>query len=204
MFPCPACILLKKETCCIQSNLISFSFSRATSHESEDRQSNASMATNNPNEITSAPAVDLELNLHIQIASGSCNLYTRRDLIVHSPLTNNLSKQQTQAIIGLIRTINKTEYQVSQFSLPGVDVEAHYNSKHNNTNNSALNKRGSFYCRAMLQSPSTQIVIHPILLDFVEQTLEYVKLPREQPRRTSFKQESASDPNSEQDHLNSM
>lgn len=162
------------------------------------------MTTNNPNEITSAPAVDLELNLHIQIASGSCNLYTRRDLIVHSPLTNNLSKQQTQAMIGLIRTINKIEYQISQFSLPGVDVEAHYSSKHHNTSNSALNKRGNFYCRAMLQSPSTPIRIHPILLDFVEQTLEYVKLPREQQRRSSFKQDTASDQNSSDDHLNSM
>ncbi|CAF3985716.1 unnamed protein product, partial [Adineta steineri] len=61
--------------------------------------------------------------------------------------------------------------------LPGVDVDAHYNSKHNNTMNSALNKRASFYCRAMIQSPTTQITIHPLLLDFLEQTLEHVTLP---------------------------
>jgi hypothetical protein len=162
------------------------------------------MTTNNPNEITSAPAVDLELNVHIQIASSSCNLYTRRDLIVHSPLTTNLSKQQTQAIIGSIQAINKIEYQVSQFSLPGVDVDAHYNSKHHNTSNTSLNKRGSFYCRAMIKSPTTQIIIHPILLDFLEQTLEYVKLPSEQSRRASIKQEPIQDQNTDNDHLNSM
>jgi hypothetical protein len=162
------------------------------------------MTTNNPSEITSTPAVDLELNVHIQIARGSCNLYTRRDLIAHSLLTTNLSKPQTQAIIGSIETINNNEYQVSQFSLPGVDVDAHYNSKHNNTTNSSLNKRGSFYCRAMVKSPTTQIIIHPILLDFLEQTLEYVKLPREQQRRASIKQEPIKDQNTGDDHLNAM
>jgi hypothetical protein len=141
----------------------------------------------------------LELNIHIQIANGSCNLYTRRDLIAHSPITPNLPKQQTQAIIGSIKTINKIDYQVSEFSLPGVDVDAHYSSKHKNTN-----KRGSFYSRAMIQSPTTQIIIHPILLDFLEQTLEYVKLPREQPRRTTVIEEQTQDQNSNDDHLNSM
>jgi hypothetical protein len=170
------------------------------SNEPEDRQSITSTTTNNPNEITSTPAVDLELNLQIQIASGSCNLYTHRDLIAQSHLTTNPTKQQqTQATIGVIQTINKIEYQVSQFSLPGVDVDAHYNSKHNNTN-----KRGSFYCRAMIQSPTTPLVIHPILLDFLEQTLEYVKLPHEQQRRDSVRDEQTQNKNSDDDHLNAM
>jgi len=192
--------LKRKKTYFIKFNPLFSNFS-AASHELDDRQSNTS---NNPNEITSTPAVDFELNVHIQIANGSCNLYTRRDLISHSPLTTNLPKQQTQAIIGLIQTINKIEYQVSQFSLPGVDVDAHYNSKHNNKNNSSLNKRGSFYCRAMIQSPTNQIIIHPILLDFLEQTLEYIKLPREQPKRTNLQQEQTQNQNSDDDHLNSM
>jgi hypothetical protein len=184
--------------------LIKFSNFSIPSHEPDDHQSITSITTNTPNEITSAPAVDFELNVHIQIASGSCNLYTRCDLVSHSPLPPNLTKQQTQANIGLIETINKIEYVVSQFSLPGVDVDAHYNSKHNNTINSSLNKRGNFYCRAMIQSPTTQIIIHPILLDFFEQTLEYIKLPREQQRKTSIGQEQILNQNSEDDHLNAM
>ena len=104
-----------------------------------------SISTNTPNEITSAPAVDFELNVQIQIASGSCNLYTRRDLIsTSSKPQQSQQSQQTQTTIGSIIYINKIEYQVSQFSLPGVDVDANYNSKHNNTINSALNKRASF------------------------------------------------------------
>jgi len=174
------------------------------SHEPDDRQSIGSTTTNNPNEITSTPAVDFEFILQILIANGSCNFYTRRDLISQSPLTPNLTKQQTQATVGLIQTINKIEYQVLQFSLPGVDVDAQYNSKHNNTTNSSLNKRGSFYCRAMIQSPTTQILIHPILLDFFEQTLEYVNLPREQQRRGSIREEKVQDQNTDDDHLNTM
>jgi hypothetical protein len=162
-----------------------------------------SITTNTPNEITLAPAVDLELNVQIQIASGSCNLYTRRDLIPNSPFTTiNLTKQQqqqAQTSIGSSVYINKIEYQVSQFSLPGVDVKAHYNSKHNSTINSALNKRGSFYCRAMIQSPTTQITIHPLLLDFLEQTLEHVTLPREQEQMQNVNEQ-----NSDNDHLKTM
>ncbi|CAF4685731.1 unnamed protein product, partial [Rotaria socialis] len=174
-----------------------------------------SITPNTPNEITSAPAVDLELNVQIQIASGSCNLYTRRDLISNASVsTTNAAKQQqqqqqqqSQATIGAIVNVNKIEYQVSQFSLPGVDVDAHYNSKHNNTINSALNKRASFYCRAMIQSPSSQITIHPLLLDFLEQTLEHVTLPREQERQTNLQQEQVqtiNGQNLDNDHLNTM
>ncbi|CAF0842969.1 unnamed protein product [Adineta steineri] len=53
-----------------------------------------SITTNTPNEIISAPAVDLKLNVQIQIASDSCNLYTCRDLISNSPFkTINSTKQ---------------------------------------------------------------------------------------------------------------
>ena len=42
----------------------------------------------------------------------------------------------TSTPIGSIILLNKIEYQMSQFSLPaGVDVHAHYNSKHTNTMN---------------------------------------------------------------------
>ncbi|CAF1123273.1 unnamed protein product, partial [Adineta steineri] len=168
-----------------------------------------SITTNTPNEITSAPAVDLELNVQIQIASGSCNLYTSRDLISNSTFTtvNPTKQQQSQVNIGSSVFINKVEYQVSQFFLPGVDVDAHYNSKHNNTMNSALNKRASFYCRAMIQSPTTQITIHPLLLDFLEQTLEHVTLPQEQDRQTNLQQEQMQNSNeqtSDNDHLKTM
>ncbi len=188
-------------------HLFNFSFPTLESSVFDDHHS---ITTNTSNEITSAPAVDFELNVQIQIASGSCNLYTRRDLILNSPLTNiNPSKQQQQAqtTIGSIININQIEYQVSQFSLPGVDVDAHYNSKHNNTLNSALNKRASFYCRATIQSPTTQIIIHPLLLDFLEQTLEHVTLPREQERQTNLPQEhqqTNNEQNSNNDHLNTM
>ena len=199
--------------------------SSVPSHESSLLDDHHSIATSSNNaattEITSAPAVDFELNVQIQIASGSCNLYTRRDLISHSSFANQnpykpsqpSSQQQqpqqatSQATIGSIVNVNKIEYQVSQFSLPGVDVDAHYNSKHTNTMNSALNKRASFYCRAMIQSPTTQITIHPLLLDFLEQTLEHVTLPREQERQANLAQEqmqSASGPDSDKDHLNTM
>jgi hypothetical protein len=56
----------------------------------------------------------------------------------------------------------------------------------------------------MIQSPTNQITIHPILLDFLEQTLEYIKLPREQPKRTNLQQEQTQNQNSDDDHLNSM
>ena len=186
----------------------------------------------NPNEITAAPAVDFELNVQIQIASGSCNLYTRRDLIIsNSPFTftntikaQNVGSQSQQSNssataqsgmttgttssgttatinVGTVININKIEYQVSQFSLPGVDVDAHYSSKHNSTINSALNKRASFYCRAMIQSPTTQITIHPLLLDFLEQTLEHVSLPHELPQdQVQTVEHSETD----SDHLNTM
>ncbi|CAF2399010.1 unnamed protein product [Rotaria sp. Silwood2] len=177
---------------------------RVSSHENDDNQLSSSPTTSNPNEITSTPAVDLELNLQIQIASGSCNLYTRNDLISHTSLTTNLTKQQKQTALVLIQTINKIEYQVSQFSLPGVDVDAHYNTKHHKKTNNSLNKRASFYCRAMIQSPTTPIMVHPILLDFIEQTLEYVKLPHEQQRRTNIREDQTQDQNSDDDHLNNM
>ncbi|CAF4046677.1 unnamed protein product [Rotaria magnacalcarata] len=177
---------------------------RTSSDNPDEAQSNSSPSLSSPNEITSTPAVDFELNLQIEISSGSCNLFTRRDLIAHSPLTNNLSKQQKQATLGLIQIINKIEYQVSQFSLPGFDVNANYNTKHANLTNKSLNKRASFYCRAMIQSPATQIIIHPILLDFLEQTLEYVKLPREQQRRSSIRDEHTQDQNSDNDHLDNI
>ncbi|CAF1031213.1 unnamed protein product [Adineta ricciae] len=182
---------------------------RTTSHESDDRQSITSTTTyGNPNEITSTPAVDLELNIQILIANGSCNLYTRRDLISHPLSTPNVTKQQSQqqmqAAIGLILTVNKIEYQVLQFSLPGVDVDAHYNSEHNNTTNSALNKRGSFHCRATIQSPTNQILIHPILLNFIEQTLEYVKLPREHTRHDHLSEEIKAEQTNDDDHLDTM
>ncbi|CAF3783166.1 unnamed protein product, partial [Adineta steineri] len=130
-----------------------------------------SITTNTSNKITSAPAVDLELNVQIQIADGSYNLYTSRDLISNSSFT----------------TVNPTKQQQSQVNVgPSVDVDAHYNSKPNNTINSALNKRASFYCRTMIQSPTIQITIHPLLLDFLEQTLEHVTLPQEQDRQTNL------------------
>ena len=91
--------------------------------------------------------------------------------------------------------------------MPGVDVDAHYNSKHNNKVNSALNKRASFYCRAMIQSPTTQITIHPLLLDFLEQTLEHVTLPREQEKQTNPYQEqmqTINEQKSDDNHLNTM
>ncbi|CAF3397517.1 unnamed protein product [Rotaria sp. Silwood1] len=177
---------------------------RVSSQEHDDNQLSPSSTISNPNEITSTPAVDLELNLQIQIASGSCNLYTRNDLISHTPLTSNLTKQQKQAALVLIQTINKIEYQISQFSLPGVDVDAHYNTKHHNKTNNSLNKRASFYCRAMIQSPTTPIMVHPILLDFIEQTLEYVKLPHEQQRRTNVRQEQTHDQSSDDNHLDNI
>jgi hypothetical protein len=178
------------------------------SHDPSLFDDHHSISTTTPNEITSAPAVDFELNVQIQIASGSCNLYTRRDLISNSSKPQQQQQtQQAQITIGSIININKIEYQVSQFSLPGVDVDANYNSKHNNTINSALNKRASFYCRAMIQSPTTQITIHPLLLDFLEQTLEHVTLPREQERQTNLQHEQTqtiNEQNSDNDHLNTM
>lgn len=152
--------------------------------------------------------------MQIQIASGSCNLYTRRDLLSHSnkttstpqptPMPSQPPVPPPSALIGSIIYLNKTEYQVSQFSLPGVDVDAHYNSKHTNTLNSALNKRASFYCRAMIQSPTSQITIHPLLLDFLEQTLEHVSLPKEPERLPSELTHLSADQDSENDHLNTM
>ena len=140
------------------NNFFHFSFSVLSQEPSlfDDHHSTTlSPTNNNPNDIISAPAVDFELNVQIQISSGSCHLYTHRDLISHS-----LSNNTTPTPIGSIILINKIEYQVCQFYLPGVD--AHYNSKHTNTMNSALNKRASFYCRAMIHSPTTHMTIHPL------------------------------------------
>ena len=155
--------------------------------------------TPTPNEITSAPAVDFELNVQIQIASGSCNLYTSRDLIFKQQ-----QQQQPQASIGPIININKIDYQISQFFIPGIDVNAHYNSKHHNTVNSSLNKRASFYCRATIQSPTTQITIHPLLLDFLEQTLEHVNITREQTNIQQDDSQINGTQNGDSDHLNTM
>ena len=178
--------------------------SRISNHNSSVFDDHHSISTNAPNEITSAPAVDFELNVQIQIASGSCNLYTRRDQTADATKSSQSQQtQQAQPIIGSIININKIEYQVSQFSLPGVDVDAHYNSKHNNTTNSALNKRASFYCRAMIQSPTTQITIHPLLLDFLEQTLEHVTLPNKN-KTIQQEQIQTNEQNSDNDHLNTM
>jgi hypothetical protein len=57
------------------SGIIFFSsYFSTSSHELDDRHSITSTTTINPTEITSAPAVDLELNINVQIASSS--LYT--------------------------------------------------------------------------------------------------------------------------------
>ncbi|CAF1173365.1 unnamed protein product [Adineta steineri] len=52
------------------------------------------ITTNTLNEITFAPAIDLELNFQVQIASDSCNLYTCRDLISNSSFTTINSTKQ--------------------------------------------------------------------------------------------------------------
>jgi hypothetical protein len=51
----------------------------------------------------------------------------------------------------------------------------------------------------MIQSPTTQITIHPLLLDFLEQTLEHVTLPREQEQMQNVNEQ-----NSDNDHLKTM
>ncbi|CAF4204393.1 unnamed protein product, partial [Rotaria magnacalcarata] len=51
------------------------------------------------------------------------------------------------------------------------------------------------------------ITIHPLLLDFLEQTLEHVTLPREQERQTNLQQEqvqTSNGQNADNDHLNTM
>ncbi|CAF1416605.1 unnamed protein product, partial [Rotaria magnacalcarata] len=164
---------------------------RLASQELSVFDDHCSVTTNTANEITSTPAVDLELNIQIQIASGSCNLYTHCDLISNSSFTiKNTSKQQQQAqtTIGSIVNINNIEYQVSRFYLPIAILSTR-----------ALNKRASFYCRVMIQSPTSQITIHPLLLDFLEQTLEHVKLPREQEQM-----QTTNGQNSNNAHLNTM
>ncbi|CAF1464405.1 unnamed protein product [Adineta steineri] len=62
------------------------------------------IATNTRNDITCAPAIDLELNVQIQIASGSLN---------------PTKQQQSQVNIGSSVFINKVKYQVSQIFLTG-------------------------------------------------------------------------------------
>lgn len=54
----------------------------------------------------------------------------------------------------------------------------------------------------MIQSPSTQIIVHPIVLDFLEQTFEHIKLPNTQQRRTNVQEEETQD--SDDNHLNTM
>ena len=119
--------------------------------------------------------------MQIQIASGSCKLYTRRELLSQPVSTANLpSKQNTNS---LLQTINRIEYQVSPFALPGFNVDVHYKTQHSNTSDPLASKRGSVHCRAMIQSPTTELSIHPILIDFLGQTLEHVRLPNEYHRR---------------------
>ena len=60
--------------------------------------------------MTSTPAVDFELNVQIQMASGSCHLYTRCDLISHSSSPNTTSTPQSTIPlppIGSIILINR-------------------------------------------------------------------------------------------------
>ena len=175
----------------------------------------ASTITNNPKELTSTPAVDLELNLQIQVASGSCNFFTRRDRISHSPLATNMPKstsrqqqqQQQQTTVGSVQIVNQIEYQVLPFSLPALKVDIHYSSKHTNSSNAMLNKRGSFYCRGLIQSPTSPLLIHPIILDFVEQIFEHIHLPRSQLKPTEVQPEKPAvvdEANSVDDHLTTM
>ena len=59
----------------------------------------------------------------------------------------------------------------------------------------------------MIQSPTTQITIHPLLLDFLEQALEHITLPQDQERQTNLQQEqmqNINEDNSENDHLKTM
>ena len=174
------------------------------------------MATNAPPEITSTPAVDLELNIQVQIASGSCNLFTRRDLITHSPLTNPTMRstaqppmsqqQQRKPINDQVQIIENVEYQVPKFSLPALEVDVRYKSKHDNDETNVTNKRGSLYCRTMIQSPSSQLILQPIILDFLEQTLETarpLKTRQQQPARPEPIVTVHPAPN-DNDHLDTM
>lgn len=56
----------------------------------------------------------------------------------------------------------------------------------------------------MLQSPTAQILVHPIVLDFLEQTLEHVKLPHEQPRRADVGTLQKYDHSADDNHLDTM
>lgn len=151
-------------------------------------------------EITEAPPVDLDLNIQIQVASGSCNLYTRRDLLPDFPLTMSMSKSsaQPQTKIGPIKTINKVDYQLLPISLPALEVDIHYNSQQQKKEN----RRANFYCRAMIQSPSSQIVLHPIIMDFLAQTFEHVQMSSESSRHETEQNEDSNQTNS--DHLDTM
>ena len=173
----------------------------------------ASTIRSNPTELTATPAVDLELNLQIQIASGSCNFFTRRDRISHPPLATSMPKptfrqqQQQQTTVGSVQIVNKIEYQVLPFSLPALKVDIHYSSKHSSTSNATLNKRGSFYCRGLIQSPASPLIIHPIILDFLEQIFEHIHLLRDQPRPAETPAAKAPDldeSNTDEDHLTTM
>ena len=145
----------------------------------------------------------------MQIASGSCNLYTRRDLISHSPLTNPSLKpsiQQRKPTNDLVQIIDQIEYYVMKLSLPALEVDVHYTSKYDSVTQTGLNKRGSLYCRTIIQSPSSQLNIRPIILNFLEQTLEHAHL-RNTRHHQSSKQETVVtiDPiSNDNDHLDTM
>ncbi|CAF1476723.1 unnamed protein product, partial [Adineta steineri] len=74
-----------------QASNVSIRFPSQDPSMFDDHQSTT---TNTLNEITFAPAIDLELNFQIQIASGSYNLYTSRDLISISSFTTINSTTQ--------------------------------------------------------------------------------------------------------------
>jgi hypothetical protein len=161
-----------------------FSCCSSSSDEPNEQHALSSSVANSSNDISSTSTVNLELNVQVQVASGSCNLYTRRDQISHSSSVKYSTKQpfqQQQAKFASIKIINKVEYQVLPFALPGLEVDVHYNSKSPNINpTSPLTTRGMFYCRTIIQSSSSQLLIHPTILNFLEQALEHIHLPDEQ------------------------
>ena len=83
-------------------------------------------------------------------------------------------------------------------------LDAHYNSKHTNTVISVLKKGASFYCRAMIYSPTIQITVHPLLLDILELTFEQITLPLQHERQIQFQQEFQQSNDTDNDHLNTI
>ncbi|XP_071951549.1 bridge-like lipid transfer protein family member 1 isoform X2 [Antedon mediterranea] len=144
--------------------------------------------------------VDMALDLVITTDSGWLEIFAKNPRLDETaddstivsrktslPVQPSISERQPLAsymsIPGLgqrHRSLTQTQQTIStMLFVPGIDAKVNYNSQleaveNEDGNDKKPQKKASLYCKIMFQAAPKEIVLSPILLDFIEKTLEEV------------------------------